>query len=102
MNDEHIVTVTILNRSYKIKCPPNQAQALHQAAKQVDQKMRQTKQQGNINNPERLAIVSALNFCHEMMQLQVEYNNYNAVLNQRIKALENRIEKAMSAEESVV
>lgn len=54
--------------------------------------MRKIRQTANINSMERIAVVTALNICHELMQLRKQKNNYIDVMNQRIQDLQRRIE----------
>lgn len=103
MNDDenHLISVKILDRSYQIKCPPDQTQALQEAASYIDQQMKKFKQNAQVNNTERVAIITALNISHELMQLRKQKNNYIDVMNQRIQDLQHRIENFIAASEEV-
>lgn len=100
-DDQHLISVKILDRSYQIKCPPDQTQALQESAIYIDQQMRKFRQNTQINNTERVAIITALNICHELMQLRKQKNNYIDVMNQRIQDLQHRIENFLAASEEV-
>ncbi len=100
-DDQHLISVKILDRSYQIKCPPDQTQALQESASYIDQQMRKFRQNAQINNTERVAIITALNICHELMQLRKQKNNYIDVMNQRIQDLQHRIENFLAASEEV-
>lgn len=100
-DDQHLISVKILDRSYQIKCPPDQTQALQESAGYIDQQMRKFRQNSQINNTERVAIITALNICHELMQLRKQKNNYIDVMNQRIQDLQHRIENFLAASEEV-
>ncbi|ACJ21112.1 cell division protein ZapA [Coxiella burnetii] len=91
-SEQSLISVKILDRSYHIKCPPDQTQALQEAAAYVEEEMRKIRQTANINSMERIAVVTALNICHELMQLHKQKNNYIDVMNQRIQDLQRRIE----------
>jgi len=99
--EENILSITIMDRSYKIKCPPDQAQELQESAHYVNEQMKKIQRSTNINNTERVAIVTALNICHELMQLQKQKNNYIDVMNQRIQDLQRRIENFLATNEEV-
>lgn len=99
--EDNILAITILDRSYKIKCPPDQAQELQASAHYVDEQMRKIQKASNINSAERVAIVTALNICHELMQLQKQKNNYIDVMNQRIQDLQHRIENFLATNEEI-
>ncbi|WP_267256148.1 cell division protein ZapA [Coxiella endosymbiont of Ornithodoros maritimus] len=91
-SEQSLICVKILDRSYRIKCPPQQTQALQEAAVYVEEEMRKVRQTANINSMERIAVVTALNIFHELMQLRKQKNNYIDVMNQRIQNLQQRIE----------
>lgn len=103
MNDaeQNVISVKILDRSYKIKCPPEQTQALQEAANYVDEQMRKVRQTVNINSTEHITIVTALNICHELMHLRKQKNNYIEVMNQRIQDLQRRIENFLETNEEI-
>ena len=81
MNDSKLVTITLLNKDFIIKCPADQTQALQQSAAYLRQKTQQL-QKNNIDSTEKLAIVAALNLCHDCLSLKKEKN-------QRINELTN-------------
>lgn len=91
-NESHVTHIKILDRNYKIKCPSDQIQALQEAANYVDDHMRKMRQNTPINSTEHIAVVTALNICHELMQLRKQKTNYMDLMNQRIQDLQQRIE----------
>ncbi|WP_423063093.1 cell division protein ZapA [Candidiatus Paracoxiella cheracis] len=99
--EDNVLSVTIMDRSYKIKCPPEQTQELQESAHYVNEQMKKIQESTNINSTERVAIVAALNICHELMQLQKQKNNYIDVMNQRIQDLQHRIENFLSTNEEI-
>lgn len=86
----HLVTVNIYDRDYKIKCSPEEAKPLQEAAKVLDLQMRQTGQGSAISNVERLAVVTALNMSHELARLK-----------QQIEKLSHKIRNALVTEEEI-
>ncbi len=94
---ENIIAVTILDRVYKIKCPAEQAHDLQDAAKHVDDQMRKLRNTGNISNADRIAVVTALNICHDLMQLRKQKNQYIDLMSERIKQLHGKIELALAS-----
>jgi len=100
MNDsENIVTIKILDHYYKIKCPPNEAHDLQEAAQHVDDHMRKVRQAGNVTSPDRLAVVTALNISSELMALRKQKKTYIESMNERIIQLQSRIQNFLTAEE---
>lgn len=86
----HLVTVTIFDRDYKIKCHLDEAQALQEAAKILDQQMRSNHPSTTGINTERLAVITALNLSHELAKLR-----------QQISKLSNKIRTALVTEEEI-
>lgn len=62
------VIVRILDREYQVACPPEERNALQDAAKQLDQRMRDIRASGHVIGLERIAVMAALNLSHELLQ----------------------------------
>lgn len=68
MGEQTTVTVHILEKEYLIACPEDEREALRDAARHLDQKMRQIRSTGKIHGLDRIAVMAALNITHELMQ----------------------------------
>jgi cell division protein ZapA len=99
--NENLIDIKILDRSYKIKCPPDQAHELQASAEYVDQQMRKIRQNSNITNSDRIAVVAALNICQELLQLKKQKNNYIDMMNERIIKMQDRIQSFLKQEDKV-
>lgn len=64
------VYVHILDKEYQIACPPRERDALLQAARELDERMRTIKTSGNVIGLERIAVMAAINLCHELLSLK--------------------------------
>jgi len=60
------VSVSILDKEYQVACSPEERHDLRRAADELDRRMREVKQGGTIVGLERIAIMVALNLCHEL------------------------------------
>ena len=100
-SSDNLITIQILDRKYNIKCPTNEVLQLQEAAKVVQENMRQLKQSGNISTTDQIAVVSALNVTHELLLLKKQNNNYINVMNKRLQDLQKRIEKFLGVEEEI-
>lgn len=89
-DSKHLVTVSIFDRDYKIKCEPDEAHQLEEAAKILDLQMRSSHQASTTINPERLAVITALNMSHELARLK-----------QSIAHLSGKIRNALATEEEI-
>ena len=98
---DNLITIQILDRKYNIKCPANEVLELQEAAKVVQENMKQLKQSGSISTTDQIAVVSALNVTHELLLLKKQNNNYINVMNKRLQDLQKRIEKFLGVEEEI-
>lgn len=88
--------ITLLERTYKVSCPQGQEVALQQAADVLNQKLLQTKAQSKLTNPEQVAVMTALNLCHEWMQQEREQQQKVAALEDKLKLLQDTLEQVMA------
>lgn len=95
MSQEKIVSVKILGRDYRVKCQPEQQAELEEAANHVNEKMQKLKLQSSANAPDQIAVVTALNMCHEWLQLKKHYKQQLETNNQLLEKITQRIEAAV-------
>jgi cell division protein ZapA len=100
-NQEQVIAITIMDRTYQIKCPPSGATELQESARYLDAEMRKINQASTSNNTERLAIVAALNIAHELKTYKNQKNAYIDVIHEQIKTLQHRIQKFLGLKEEV-
>lgn len=102
MNDnDNVISVKIADRQYQVKCPPEETQSLQQAAQYLDEQMNKLRQGGSTTSVDRIAVVAALNICHEFMQLQQQQTRYIDHMNERINKLQEKVQEALATEEEV-
>lgn len=100
-SQDHVVCVTILDRTYQIKCPAEETLQLQESAKYLDAQMRKMNQSCQTNNTERLAVVAALNITQELMMFKNQKNAYIDVMHDQIKSLQHRIQQFLNKKEEV-
>ncbi|MAD54174.1 MULTISPECIES: cell division protein ZapA [unclassified Idiomarina] len=88
--------ITLLDRSYRVNCPVGQESALQEAADALNERLNDTKERTNLHNVEQIAVMTALNLCHEWMNDQKEQAAKTAKLEEKIQLLQATIEQAMS------
>ena len=72
MNDKNsTLDITILDRSYKVNCAEGEREELLHAVTYLNQKMNEIKEAGRIGQPERIAVMAALNIAHELLSTKV-------------------------------
>lgn len=89
------VTVKILDKEYRIACPPHERQALVESARYLNHKMRELKDRGSVVGSERIAVMAALNMAHELLQQRSGRDERIISLKSRVKGLQERIENAL-------
>jgi len=70
-SDPKSLDVTIMGRSFKVACPPEERAGLLEAVDYLDRKMQEIKESGKVVNLERIAIMAALNITHEFLNTRV-------------------------------
>lgn len=106
MRDEssHVIDITIMDRTYKVKCTTDEEKQLKASASYLDQQMRKLSQTSAGANPDRVAVVTALNICHELLQLkQQQHQQTQSVQNihRRIQQLRERVKGSLVTEEEI-
>ena len=97
MSDSTGVKVMILDREYQVGCPEEERQGLLDAARYLDDKMREMRNRSNSLGADKIAVVTALNITYDMLKLQ---SSQNAVGTMRdtITALSHSIDDALAEE----
>ncbi len=70
MSNPSTAYVNILDKEYQVACPEEEKAALNRAANELDKRMRGIRASGSIVGLERIAVMTALNLCHELQQAQ--------------------------------
>ena len=68
MTDAQPISISILDKDYKVACPPGEQSALLESAKFLDTKMREVRDSGNIMGSERIAVITALNMANDLLK----------------------------------
>ena len=62
------VDLQIFGRSLRVNCPPEQRDALNQAADDLNQRLQDLKERTRVTNTEQLVFIAALNISYELTQ----------------------------------
>ena len=95
MKNQNSLSIIILDKEYRVACPPDEQDNLQASANELNKKLTEIKTKGAVIGTERIAIMAALNLCHEMLTgktLQSEH----AELNTRIESLSDKIDSSIS------
>lgn len=102
MNKEILpaVAISILDKEYHVACPEEEREALFNAAHILDERMREIRSTGRVIGLERIAVMAALNFAHELLQNRMEKEEYNRVMNARVKHIQEKIDAVLHEKRS--
>lgn len=89
------VDIQIFGRSLRVNCPPDQRDALNQAADDLNQRLQDLKERTRVTNTEQLVFIAALNISYELAQEKAKTRDYAASMEQRIRMLQQTIEQAL-------
>ena len=91
------VSLTIMGKEYKIACEPDEQESLIRSASELDQQMCKMRDSGKVGNAERIAVMAALNFSHELQSLKQQNpglsQGWKDCFNSMMGKIENILEK---------
>jgi len=90
-----LVTVRILDREYRVACPPGEREDLMASARHLDQLMREIRDSGKVIGLDRIAVMAALNMAHELLELRREREGLSERIGARVRALQAKVEEAL-------
>jgi cell division protein ZapA len=88
------VTVKILDREYQIACREEERDDLMAAAGIVNDRMKEIRGRGNVIGTDRIAVMTALNMAHELLELRQTEETCERVRDQ-VATLEDRVGAAL-------
>ena len=91
------VKVNILDREFLIACTPEERAGLLDAARYLDGKMREMRNNARTATLDRIAILAALNISHELLAERNRESSDAARLTERLQALNAKLERAFAA-----
>jgi len=92
MSEEPIaVSVRVLDKEYRISCAPDEEAGLREAARLLDQRMREIRQTGRILGADRIAVMAALNIAYELAKTQNSKTPDEQDLDRRLGDLQKRL-----------
>lgn len=96
MTDKTIsANIEILGKLYPIRCLEAELPSLQQAAEFLNSKMSAVQESGKAINLERIAIITALNLAHELLQSDQHKMSLMDRVNQRLHQLQEKLDKAI-------
>ena len=97
MTDKIVTTtIEILGKQYPVRCSEEEVISLQMAAKLLNQKMSEVQDSGKAINLERIAIITALNMAHQLLQTDNQKSSVMQKINQRLTNLQSKLESALN------
>ena len=90
------IRVHIFEKEYLIACPDEEREALFASAEFLTDKMKEIRDTGKIVGADRIAVMAALNMAHELLGQKTVKDDYQINISQRIRALQDKIDVALS------
>jgi cell division protein ZapA len=94
VDNQDSLTIKVLEKEYRVACPPEEKESLIASATVLNEKLMQIKSKGSVISTERIAVMAALNMSHEILNGK-ELVGEHADLNERIDSLSERIDNSM-------
>lgn len=94
MHNQDSLTIKILEKEYRVSCPPEEKDDLQASATALNEKLKEIKEKGSVIGTERIAVMAALNMSHDMLSNRAIVGEHTE-LNERIDTLSERIDNEM-------
>ena len=91
------VSIRLLDREYTVGCEPDERDSLLAAAKLLDTRMREIRGSNRMAALDRVAVLAALNFAHELQQLRDENSGRDRELSRTLGDLNRRLDDLFDA-----
>ncbi|MCY4473505.1 MAG: cell division protein ZapA [Kistimonas sp.] len=90
------ITVSILDKEYLVHCAQGEQEALMEAARHLDDCMRQIRGSGKIIGNERIAVMAALNMSHGMLQSDKKLKHATSQTQKQVGSMLERLNNALN------
>ena len=89
------VTVQILDKEYRIACPPEERENLLASAQRLNLAIQTVRDSGKVVGADRAIVMAALNITHELLQHHSQKDSAIHSFGPRIKVLQHKIDAAL-------
>ncbi len=96
MSASEPVSVSILDREFLVACRPEERAGLLEAARYLDTKMREMRNNARTAPLDRIAILAALNISHELLDERQRGSAESQRLAENLQALNAKLERAFA------
>jgi len=89
------VNITILDKEYRIVCPPEEREILYRTAQYLDERMREIHQARKAIGTDRIAVLAALNITHDLLELRENQRQLDTNVTERLEMLAEEIDRVI-------
>lgn len=89
------VSIHLLDKEYRVSCPPDEQEALMVSASFLGKKMKEIRDSGKVVGTDRIAVMAALNITHELLKMRTDNVSQNGTFGTRIRSIQNKIDAAL-------
>ncbi len=89
------VSVTILDKEYRIACKPGEEEDVAASAVHLDERMRKIRTSGKVLGTERIAVMAALNLAYELISQTSGLEKDADAKGERLRSLTHKVENAL-------
>jgi cell division protein ZapA len=97
----NVLDVKILDREFRVVCPPDEKAELLDAVTYLDKKMREIRDAGKIASVERIAIMAALNISHELLTTRLGGGFDLGDFKRRMQSMQKVIDSALTEQDEL-
>ncbi|MGE0370890.1 MAG: cell division protein ZapA [Gammaproteobacteria bacterium] len=94
-SDPVAVTISILDKEFRIACPEEEREELQRSAQYLNGKMREVRESGKVVGIDRISVMASLNIVHELLQYRAGIAEYDRHVAPKLLALQNRVEQVL-------
>ncbi len=96
MNEEpKPIKVHVLGKDYLVGCREGEKEALLQAAKYLDDKMREVRDGGKVIGSERIAVITALNITNDLLHNRNSQETLTHTMDDGIQRMVEKIDQVL-------
>ncbi len=97
MSNENVpITIKVLDKEFRIACPESEQASLMASANYLSDKMREVRDTGKVIGMDRIAVMTALNLAHELLQSKSEQADFTDNFGHRLELLQDKIDTALN------
>jgi cell division protein ZapA len=90
-------SIRVLDREYTVGVEPGERESLMAAAKLLDARMREVRGANRMAAVDRVAVLAALNFAHELQQLRDESGHRDREIARTLGELQRKLDTLLDA-----